>query len=370
MVRLVVTVVVAWWFTPRFCRLCDKWCSQRRLSATSTSPAPNSQTPVISKLPQHSNADIFESLAMSVRRGAHPLVALENLAVEGALPPSFTHIVLQQPTQPLWDVLTQLRESVVDTGEEILASLLLQSYRHGSLEPSALDVAAHTIRSNEVRKSRLLAATAHARITVRVLSILPALVLAVSCLFSEQVRETLGGPIGLILLFLGLVLNCVGYLWMRGISRSVEQLSQPSTLYQLLVSASISIEAGDSLSGAIEQWRHINPVGRACAEILASGKPLTTALMPLTNDCGPLGSVMRRLLIESHQSGTPLAGVVSRLRNDVEADSDRTIAERVQQMSTRLTLPIVFCTLPSFVLLALMPVAIASLGSLPSPTAI
>lgn len=370
MVRLVVSVVVTWWFTPRFCRLCDRWCSQRRLNATSRSPAANPKQPAISKQKQHSNAEIFESVAMSVRRGDHPLVALENVALEGALSQTFAHIVMGQPTRPLWDVLTQLRESAIDTREEMLADLLLQSYRHGSLEPSALDVAAHTIRSNELRKSRLQAATAHARITARVLSILPALVLGVSYLFSEQVRETLGGPIGLILLLFGLVLNCVGYLWMRGISQSVEQLSRPSTLHQLLTSATISVEAGDSLSAAIEQWRHVNHIGRTCAEILASGEPLTTALLPLTNNCSPLGSVVRRLLIESHQSGTPLAGVVSRLRNDVEADSDRTIAERVQQMSTRLTLPIVFCMLPSFLLLALMPVAIASLGSLPSPTAI
>lgn len=370
MVQLLLTVVFSWWFIPRFCRLCDQRCGRFRLYAVLHSPVVTRKTPMTQTQQKHKSAEIFESLAMSVRSGIHPLVALENLAIQGGLPQSFAHVVMRQPMPPLQQLLTQLRESTVNTHQEILADLLLQSYRHGSLQPAALDVAAHTIRTNESRKARLITATAHARITVRVLSSLPAGVLVISCLFSAQVRHSLQEPLGLMLLFIGVVLNCVGYMWMRGISRSVDRLSRPSTLHQLLTSASISVEAGDSLSAAIEQWRHINPIGRACAENLSSGETLPTALLPLADDCGPLGHVVRRLLIESHQAGTPLAGVVSRLRNDVEADSDRTIAESVQQMSTRLTLPIVFCTLPSFLLLALMPVAIASLGSLPSPAAV
>ena len=369
MLHAAMVAVASWWCIPRFFRLLDARLGRQRLYRESVSTrtfasASNNTSPLLGE------AEIFDSLAMAVRSGVNARDALDALAADCTLPQEFTDVLSLQPSLPLQQTLIALQQIAINSQWSLVASLLLQSYRHGSLDPSALDIAAQTIRDNNRRKDRLLAATAQARITIRILTSLPLATLALGFLMSSVLRASLQHVAVVLLLLLGLLLNCGGFLWMKFIAGSVNATSRPNALQELLTSTAISINSGDSLAEAIERWHGVNSVGRRVVERVRNGEILAQALAQLEHDCGSMGQTVKRLLIDSHLSGGSVAEVVARLKNDVEAESSRRTEVLLQQISTKLALPLVVCILPAFLLLALMPIAMASIGSLPSPSAL
>ena len=75
---------------------------------------------------------------------------------------------------------------------------------------------------------------------------------------------------------------------------------------------------------------------------------------------------MVRLLCEAAASGVPLVDTASRVHNDIQHARAARSSMRVQQLTTKLSVPVVLCSLPSFVLVALMPLAVTGLTSMPS----
>lgn len=155
---------------------------------------------------------------------------------------------------------------------------------------------------------------------------------------------------------------------MRLMMQSIEESSRPSALEELLTSTTISVHAGDALTSAMQRWGGVNSLGQQVELRLHNGDSLSRALIPLEDECPHFGPVVRRLLVENHQAGSSLTDVLVRLKSDLETDSSRRTEILMHQLSTKLTVPVVLCILPAFLILALMPVAIASLGSLPSPS--
>jgi tight adherence protein C len=78
--------------------------------------------------------------------------------------------------------------------------------------------------------------------------------------------------------------------------------------------------------------------------------------------------MLSRTISESAESGTPAITVAARLLADARSNSRRHVEFQLRQLPTKLTLPIVFCVLPAFLLVALMPFALAGLTSLPPTT--
>ena len=360
-----MTIVVSWWAIPRACRRFDQRLGKQRLR--------NLSTPIVLPSIQQTTADgretaeIFELLAMKIRSGVNARHALEILASEDALPAVLANILKQQPALPLHHVLNTFQDSAHEAPDSLIAALLLQAYRHQSLDVSALDMAAQTIRDNNKRARRIATATAHSRLTLRILTVLPVVPLAAGVLLSSTVRQSLLHPSLFILLLIGGLLDVCGWVWMRNITGTVEKLAHPTELHQLLMSISISLASGDSLAIAFEQCAGINMLGYNISTALSNGSSLADALQSLDVGHGPLGQTTKRLLLDNQQSGTSLTDVVQRLHHDAEAESAHRVDMNLQQLSIKLALPTVFCVLPAFLLLALMPIAIASFGALPAP---
>ena len=76
-----------------------------------------------------------------------------------------------------------------------------------------------------------------------------------------------------------------------------------------------------------------------------------------------------RLVATAVRYGLPLAPVLDRLIDEARAERRRHAAEAARRLPVALSFPLVVCSLPSFVLLAIVPAvlgAVASLGdSLP-----
>lgn len=75
---------------------------------------------------------------------------------------------------------------------------------------------------------------------------------------------------------------------------------------------------------------------------------------------------MVRVLCEAVASGVPLIDTASRVHNDIQHARASHASMRVQQLTTKLSVPVVLCSLPSFVLVALMPLAVTGLSTVPT----
>lgn len=366
MLHLVISVVVSWWAIPRVTRWCDQRLVHQRIRRDDTAET----LATLQRLPSREGdvAEIFELLAIKIRGGTNSRHALDLLADANIIPARLSEVVRQQPMLPLQQVLSQFCETAETESDSLIATLLLQAYRQQSLEPAALDKAAQSIRDNSKRSHRIRTATAHARLTLRILTVLPIAALVAGIIFSSTVRYSITQPGPLLFVVIGVLLDVSAWIWMHNIATSIEKLARPTELQQLLTNVSISVTAGDSLVKALERSGETNSLGRLISQSLARGYSLSEALKHLDETDGSLGHTTKRLLLDTYHSGTPVMEVVQRLLNDAEAESMRQCDIRIQQLSTKLTLPTVFCVLPAFLLLALMPVAIASFGALPAST--
>jgi tight adherence protein C len=107
--------------------------------------------------------------------------------------------------------------------------------------------------------------------------------------------------------------------------------------------------------------------GRAFALVvrrLDDGERLADALDGLTVHLGPTARPIADALATTERYGLPLAPLLDQLAADARAARRRAADQRARELPVRLGLPLVVCTLPSFVLLAIVPVIAGALSSL------
>jgi hypothetical protein len=108
------------------------------------------------------------------------------------------------------------------------------------------------------------------------------------------------------------------------------------------------------------------------ADLISTGAPLEEALIPLTTAHQISGKNLGHTIVEAERDGLPIVDTVTRLATDHRIQQRRQIDTKIRQLPTRLSIPLVMCVLPSFLLLSVAPLIIASLGqlsvSLPSIT--
>lgn len=97
---------------------------------------------------------------------------------------------------------------------------------------------------------------------------------------------------------------------------------------------------------------------------LDGGERLADALDGLTVHLGPTARPLADALATTERYGLPLAPVLDQLATDARAARRRAADQRARELPVRLGIPLVVCTLPSFVLLAIVPVIAGALSSL------
>jgi hypothetical protein len=116
----------------------------------------------------------------------------------------------------------------------------------------------------------------------------------------------------------------------------------------------------------------VSPTGNAVADLIGAGVPLEEALLPLATLYPITGMNLGHTIVEAERDGLPILETVMRLATDRRMERRRQIDTRIRQLPTRLSIPLVLCVLPSFLLLSVAPLVLASLNqlsvSLPSVT--
>ncbi len=99
-------------------------------------------------------------------------------------------------------------------------------------------------------------------------------------------------------------------------------------------------------------------------DAIARGARFADALPMLADELGPALDPLVDGLSAADRDGLPLAPVLERLAADARAHRRRQLDTLARQLPVRLAVPLVLCTLPSFVLLAIVPLLLAALSSL------
>ena len=131
----------------------------------------------------------------------------------------------------------------------------------------------------------------------------------------------------------------------------------------------IGIRAGLTPAAALESAAAHCPVGVAegLGQVIHRfhrGAGLADALGELRTRLGPTAGEFADALAHAGRAGVPLAPVLDQLARDIRERRRRLTAERVRSLPVRLTFPMVVCTLPSFVLLAILPVVLGAVSAL------
>lgn len=108
-------------------------------------------------------------------------------------------------------------------------------------------------------------------------------------------------------------------------------------------------------------------VGDAFAEVIRRterGQPFADALAALPERLGPPAAALADVIASSDRNGLALGPVLDQLTVEIRATRRRFDQAAARKLPVRLSFPLVTCTLPSFVLLAIAPAVIAALSSL------
>ncbi|MGC4243503.1 MAG: type II secretion system F family protein [Herbaspirillum sp.] len=93
------------------------------------------------------------------------------------------------------------------------------------------------------------------------------------------------------------------------------------------------------------------------------GERFADALGALTDQLGDTASPMVDSLAAAERYGLPIAPVLERLADEARAERRRAADAAARQLPVRLAGPLVVCTLPSFVLLAIVPLLVGAFSS-------
>jgi tight adherence protein C len=143
----------------------------------------------------------------------------------------------------------------------------------------------------------------------------------------------------------------------------------PDTV-ELLV---LCIRAGCSPTQAVRELvarapPPLRPAFSAVDLSLHRGRSLADALGALGDHAGPAGRDVARAIAAADRDGLPLAPVLDRLVVDARTARRRLGEAGARRLPVRLTFPLVTCTLPSFVLLAIAPAVLGALSTLRAHT--
>ena len=97
---------------------------------------------------------------------------------------------------------------------------------------------------------------------------------------------------------------------------------------------------------------------------IAGGERFADALAALPAALGPIAAQLADSFAAADRYGLPIAPVLERLATEARQHRRRQADTLARQLPVRMSVPLVLCTLPSFILLAVVPLLLAALSSL------
>ena len=145
-----------------------------------------------------------------------------------------------------------------------------------------------------------------------------------------------------------------------------DALDQLPDLVELIV---IAVRAGATPTAAlaVAAPNAPRPLAAVLADVehrLRRGQRLADALLAFTESLGHDANSFVDALATADRYGLPLGPVLDRLADDIRDDRRRQAERHARTLPVRLSFPLVVCTLPSFVLLAIVPAVLGAVSTL------
>jgi tight adherence protein C len=131
----------------------------------------------------------------------------------------------------------------------------------------------------------------------------------------------------------------------------------------------VSVQAGHlPLDALVRIGPHVHPaISRAIDEVtrrVRSGQRLVDALDALVDALGTRALTFVATVALAERTGLAIAPMIDRIADDARLHRRRQAEMAARELPVRLSVPLVLCTLPSFVLVAIAPLLIGALSSL------
>jgi tight adherence protein B len=161
-------------------------------------------------------ADWCDHAARELRSGASLTAAVANATASQPAMSPVTGPILRRVSRG-HALLDAFDVADASTAAGLALAVLRSCARFGGPAAAPLERAAATLRSRQAIAAEQQAQSAQARLSARVLTVVPIGLLALLAASDPKVRAAIGTPAGLTAVALGAALNAVGALWMRRI---------------------------------------------------------------------------------------------------------------------------------------------------------
>jgi len=234
--------------------------------------------------------------------------------------------------------------------------------------PAELDLRAAHHRSLHLMKSDVRVHTAQARASAKVLTVAPVAFLTILMTGSPSLRSRLmNSPALIAAVVLGLVVNHGARSWMSRLIDGASRIDDhDEAITDIHSQVSVALTAGHTITDALVIAH--SECGARAREMLEQTVQRLTTGGSLADSLTLLGSDARlrpltRVLTDSQRHGTPVTQIAEQLTSVAHHLRRSIIDERIRRLPVRLAAPLIVGVLPAFILLAVMPLIAASMGS-------
>ena len=359
---------------PLVMKYCDRFLTRQRFKGIRITAPTETISPEPRRMSESwSHADCLEALSRSSRHNSTATDALLTLPTH--VPDVITDVVQSVRTQhSVTNALETAALRATDEDDRTTLWLLQAALVHGFLIPQALDRGAVVLREIATARDELAVASAQSRLSARILTFIPVALATFAAIVSESARETMFGTAnGFVVLCVGLGLSWLGWRWIRRIiSRVTADPLDHAALIAVIDAFAVSLRAGLTISQSFERVANLAPVSvrTQCENVARSlhhGISLSEAITPLREVFGSRSAVFLDMVLSADSDGLPLVNLIDRLSEESRRQRQRDTDIRIRQVPAKLTFPLVFCILPSFIVLTMFPIVSSSFSSLQLP---
>lgn len=310
-------------------------------------------------------ASLHAAVVNALQRHPHSsLVWLQQAANDGdSLPDAIRVRLAAAPAKKTW---WRGRRMLAQNDGLAFALRALVAAADGGDPVHAVESAARTLRANASIIADSRAAVAHTQSSINVLTWVPLLLAGWLILRDDGVRGFFSSTPGVVCLAAGMVLNSVGRHVVRRATRSATR--SDSAVPDFVDVISVHLRSGRPPALAFMHASEIaeGDIGRVSRDVVTAhhdGERFVDALSARRQAFPLAAQPMIDALIDTENDGLSPRELFERLSSEAHAQRRREAERRIRALPVRLTLPLVGCVLPAYVLLAVVPLLSGQLSS-------
>ena len=267
------------------------------------------------------------------------------------------------------DAVIRLNDSLNDATPDAAPDLALRAIAvasEGGDAVHAVEAAARTLRVTATITAESRTAVAHTKASINMLTWVPLALATWLIARDERARAFFISTAGFACLLIGVSLHWVGRRWVQRLAVSASRVD--SDVPDFVDVISVYLRSGQPPALAFLHASNTAPgtigvAAREVAERVHNGERFVDVLTSSRSEFGLHAQPMIDALIDTERDGLAPRELFDRLATDAHAQRRRDADMRIRALPVRLTLPLVGCILPAYVLLAVVPLLASQLSS-------